>query len=89
MPDPYRLEDTSPSPAPGGHPTPPRYDSPPSRPAGDGGRLRTALWLLLALSVAVNALASFGVLPLVASIASGVVTAGCVAALITLHVRRR
>ncbi|MGY1719266.1 MULTISPECIES: hypothetical protein [unclassified Blastococcus] len=89
MPDPYRLDDTSPSPTPDGHPIPPRYDPPPYRPAGDGGRLRTALWLLLALSVAVNALASFGVLPLVASIVSGVVTAGCVAALITLHVRRR
>ncbi|TYP86877.1 hypothetical protein [Blastococcus xanthinilyticus] len=92
MPDPYRIEDTPPSLSTDGHPTPPRYDTPPFPPhrsAADRGGLRTALWVLLALSVAVNALASFGVLPLAVSIGSGVVTLACVAALITLHVRRR
>ncbi|MGY2065414.1 hypothetical protein [Blastococcus sp. SYSU DS0619] len=91
MPDPYRIEDTPPSLSADDHPTPPRYDTPPFPPyrSADRGALRTALWLLLALSVAVNALASFGVLPLAASLASGVVTLACVAALVTLHVRRR
>lgn len=92
MPDPYRIEDTPPTLTTDGHRIRPRYDTPPFPPyrsPADRGPLRTALWLLLALSVAVNALASFDVLPMVVSLVCGVITAACVAALITLDVRRR
>jgi len=47
------------------------------------------LWALLAAAVAVNVVASAGVLPLGAGIAAGVVVLGCVAALVAARVRRR
>ena len=54
-----------------------------------GSPLRMLLWTLLALSVAANSLASFGVLPVSLTIAFGAVTALCVTALVVLHVRSR
>ncbi|MGY1855409.1 hypothetical protein [Modestobacter sp. SYSU DS0290] len=74
MPDPHRID---------GHP-----QSPPAR-RTDAHPVRTLLWVLLALSVAGNSLASLGVLPLALNIAFGLVTAACVAALVVDHLRRR
>ncbi|MGY2081227.1 hypothetical protein [Modestobacter sp. SYSU DS0657] len=74
MPDPYRI-DGSPQ-------------APPARRTGAHPG-RTLLWVVLALSVAGNSLASLGVLPLALNIAFGLVTAACVAALVVDHFRRR
>ncbi|GAA4739670.1 hypothetical protein GCM10023328_20910 [Modestobacter marinus] len=71
-------------------PDPYRLDSAPQTPTAPAARpLRTLLWVLLALSVAGNSLASLGVLPLALNIAFGVVTAACVVALVVDHLRRR
>lgn len=73
MPDPYRIE--APAAAPSA--------------VVPGSRLRALLWTLLALSVAGNSLASFGVLPVALTVAFGGVTAACVAALVVAHLRSR
>ncbi len=73
MPDPYRLE----------------TDRPAAPPLVPGSRLRALLWALLALSVAGNSLASFGVLPVPLTLAFGAVTALCATALVVAHLRRR
>ncbi|GAA0804935.1 hypothetical protein [Spirilliplanes yamanashiensis] len=54
-----------------------------------GGLLRPALWLLLIVSAAVNALVSILELPLAVGIASGLVTLGCIGALVAHHYRSR
>jgi len=46
------------------------------------------LWTLLVLGLAVDVLASTGVLPLAAGIAGGVVALGCIAALVVTRTRR-
>ena len=83
MPDPYALDlrapdardarDAQPSPA---------------RPTADGA-LRAFLWVLLALSVAGNALSSFASVPVWVSLSFGLVTAASIAALVVLHRRGR
>ena len=51
-------------------------------------RATTWLWVLLVLAVAVDLVASAGVLPLAVGIGSGVVAIGCIAALVTARLRR-
>ncbi len=53
------------------------------------GPLRTTLWVVLALAVAGNVLASAGVLGPTAHLGLGVLTLLCATALAVLHVRRR
>ncbi|MGY1839032.1 MULTISPECIES: hypothetical protein [unclassified Modestobacter] len=82
MPDPYRLDDR-PHPQTQPRPAPSSSTEPATNP------VRALLWVLLALSVAGNSLASLGVLPLALNIAFGLVTAACVAGLVVDHLRRR
>ncbi|WP_233492541.1 hypothetical protein [Blastococcus sp. TF02A-30] len=71
-------------------PDPHRLEAaPPAAPLVPGSPLRALLWTLLALSVAGNSLASFGVLPVALTVAFGAVTAVCVAALVVAHLRSR
>ena len=54
-----------------------------------GGLLRPALWLLLIVSAAANAASSLLDLHPLVGIGFGVVTLGCIAALIARHYRSR
>ncbi|OMQ13890.1 hypothetical protein A7K94_0220460 [Modestobacter sp. VKM Ac-2676] len=82
---PPTLPPRRPSGPPSGPPCP--ATEPATRPASHP--VRTLLWVLLALSVAGNSLASLGVLPLALNIAFGLVTVACVAGLVADHLRRR
>ena len=54
-----------------------------------GGLLRPALWLLLIVSAAANAVSSILGLHLAVGIGFGLVTLGCIAALVSHHYRAR
>lgn len=75
MNDPYRMDDTVPARRPD--------------PAASGRGLRVVLWLVLVVSAAANASTSLAGLNPLLSVAFGVATLLCVAALIVHHVRGR
>jgi hypothetical protein len=77
MPDPYRIIETSEA-------------SEPARPRQDRwGVLRPALWLLLVLSAAANAVTSSTGLPVLIGIGFGSVALACAVALAVQHYRHR